>query len=108
MQLLKNALASVNLNIDDITFAQDTFFGRRYNNLVSWIRNIPKTDPKYLMKDDLKMLISLFQREQIVDRIITKFGGIDDLVDAYYGWYRGTYTATPTTETQLKAAMDLM
>lgn len=108
MQLIEGALSSVGANLNDISFNQTTYFGKKYQNLVGWLRNTPLTDPKYLLKNDLKMLISLFQRESVVDRLITKFGGIDTLSDIYYDWYRGNYTATPTTEVQLKAAMDLM
>lgn len=108
MQLIEGALSSVGANLNDISFNQTTYFGKKYQNLVGWLRNTPLTDPKYLLKNDLKMLVSLFQRESIVDRLITKFGGIDALSDIYYDWYRGNYTATPTTEVQLKAAMDLM
>lgn len=108
MQLIENALASVGVNLDDISFNQTSFFGKKYGNLVSWLRNTPLTEAKYLLKNDLKMLISLFQREPIVDRLITKFGGIDALSDIYYDWYRRNYSATPSSEVQLSAAMDLM
>lgn len=108
MQLLDSTLSSIGANLDSISFSQGSFFGKKYNNLVEWIKNIPLTNPKHLPKNDLKMLISLFQNEQIVDRLITKFGGIEALADLYYNWYRGNYKATPTTKTQLEAAMDLM
>lgn len=108
MQLVENSLASVGAKLEDISFAQANFFGKKFGNLVDWLRNTPLTDPKYLLKNDLKMLVSLFQGEQIVDRLITKFGSIDAVVDTYYDWYRGNYNATPSTEVQLKAAMDLM
>lgn len=108
MQLIENALASVGANLDDISFNQTSFFGKKYGNLVNWLRSTPLTETKYLLKNDLKMLISLFQREPIVDRLITKFGGIDALSDIYYDWYRGNYSATPSSEVQLNAAMDLM
>lgn len=108
MQLISNALASIGVNLDNISFNQDTYFGKKYKNLVEWIKNIPLTNPQHLLKNDLKMLVSLFQNEQIVDRLITKFGSIDALVDTYYDWYRGNYNATPTTEVQLRSAMDLM
>lgn len=86
-------------------------FGKKYASLVSWIRNTPYTaqnNPDVLMKKDLKMLISLHQNEAIVDRLITKYGDIDTLVDTYYDWYRNRITVTPTTETQMRAAMDVM
>lgn len=108
MQLVENSLASIGVNLNDISFNQTSFFGKKYGNLVSWLRNTPLTESKYLLKNDLKMLISLFQREPIVDRLITKFGGIDALSDIYYDWYRGNYSATPSTEVQLNSAMDLM
>lgn len=108
MQLIDSALAEVGVNLQDISFNQTSFFGKKYYNLVSWLKNTPLTDPKYLLKNDLKMLVSLFQREPIVDRLITKFGGIDAVVDIYYDWYKGNYNATPSTETQLNAAIDLM
>lgn len=60
------------------------------------------------MKKDIKMLVSLHQREPIIDRLLTKYGDIDTLVDTYYDWYRNNITVTPTTATQLKAGMDLM
>ena len=108
MQLVESELAKIGVRLEDISFNQNSFFGKKFQNMVDWIRNMPITDPKYLLKKDLRMLISLFQRETIVDRLLTKFGGIDALVDIYYDWYRGNYTATPTTRTQLDAAMDLM
>lgn len=101
MELIDNTLASINVSLDSISFEADTYFGKKFENLVSWIKNTSLTDPKYLLKRDLKMLVSLFQNETIVDRLITKFGGIDAVVDTYYDWYRSNYTATPSTQTQL-------
>lgn len=89
MQLVESALASVGASLDDISFNQTQFFGKKYGNLVGWLKSVPLTDPKYLLKPDLKMLLSLFQKEQVVDRLITKFGSIDAVTDVYYNWYRG-------------------
>lgn len=108
MQLVESALASVGASLDDISFNQTQFFGKKYGNLVGWLKSVPLTDPKYLLKPDLKMLLSLFQKEQVVDRLITKFGSIDAVTDVYYNWYRGNQPVTPATQVQLDAAMDLM
>lgn len=108
MQLIENFLNVVGTSTSNLSFVQNKFFGRRYYNLVNWIANTRNTNPKYLLKEDLKMLVSLFQRESVIDRLITKFGSIDSLVDTYYDYYRGNYNATPSTDTQLRAAMDLM
>ena len=108
MQLAEAAHASVGASLDSISFNQTQFFGKKYGNLINWLKNVPMMEPKHFLKTDLKMLLSLFQGEQVVDRLITKFGSIDSVADIYYDWYRGNYTATPSTQVQLDAAMDLM
>lgn len=111
MQLIESALASKGLDLKDLSFVQDTHFGKKFSTLVGWLKNTPYTaqnHPDVLMKKDIKMLVSLHQREPIIDRLITKYGDIDTLVDTYYDWYRNNITVTPTTATQLKAGMDLM
>ena len=106
MLLVEQALSSVGLSLSSIEYDQKQLFGKKYENLIRWFVNTPKTDPKYLQKTDLKRLIKLSEQKPIIQRLLTKFGGIESLVDIYYDWYRGNYTATPTTETQLQEGID--
>lgn len=105
MSMIKAAFDQQGLSLDNIAYAQEQFFGNKYNNLIGWLYNTPKTQPKHLMKEDIKMLISLSKDIPIIDRLITKFNDIETLANAYYDWYRENYRATPTTETQLTQGM---
>lgn len=106
MKLIEHAMNSVNLDLSSISYDQNILFGRNYQNLVQWLRNTPKTNPKYLLKADLKRLVKLQESRPLVQRLLTKFGGVDALVDTYYDWYRGNYNATPSAQVQLEEGMN--
>jgi hypothetical protein len=61
MILISKYLNQVNSSITFIEYEQESFFGSKWKVLSDWIYNTSKTNPKYLLKRDLKMLISLFQ-----------------------------------------------
>lgn len=106
MNLIEQALNSVGLDMASLEYDQSILFGKNYKSLVQWLLNTPRTDPKYLLKADLKRLIKLSEQKPLVQRLLTKFGGIETLVDTYYDWYRGNYQATPSTQVQLQEGMD--
>lgn len=106
MQLIETAMSSKGLELSRLDEFADTFYGSNYSILVDWLRRMPSTANKYLDKRDLKMLLSLSDSERIVQRMITRFGDVDTLVDTLHDWAKGITTASASDEARFISLMD--
>lgn len=108
MQLIKKAFTAVGLDINAFNDVQGTYFGKNYEALIRWLRAVHTTNPRNLLTEDFKRLILLQKDVPIVERLINKMGGVESLAAAYFNWYRGNYTPSQATQTQLDAGIQAM
>lgn len=107
--LIERVFNSVGVDINALS--QDSLLGTEVNatkgaSLISYLKNLQNTRPGILSLRDLKLLLSLNPNSTRVQRLITKYGSIEDAAQKIYNIFRRIDTATSAEERLILAALD--
>ena len=111
MERRESTMSNHGLDIGRLSEFQDTYFGSRYEDLVKWLRDMPKimsSNPDLPLKRDWKMMVSLYESDSIIQRLIRRYGDLDSVANTIYDYFKGHITVSRSDEMRLLAAVDMM
>lgn len=107
--LIEQSFANIGVDINNLS--QDDLLGTEVNalkadSLIQYLKNLQGTRPGIMSLRDLKLLLSLNPNSTRVQRLITKYGSIEEAAQKIYNVFRRAETVTSAEERLIIASIE--